>query len=410
MTDMQGGIGTKNSIDVAAAYGGLPPRPLNILALHAATGSRFYRVIPQLNWMHKQGHNVQLEPHDSKHLDHFLDWCDVLVLQMVFSQDLVKRAKAAGKTVIFECDDLIHRTHAKHYSYKETKGIKNQVRWLWRIWRTLRLCDGLIVTNEKLKRVYGWMVGGKTLVFPNYMELSHWLKEPKKNPTDRVRILWAGSTSHTGDLEWFKPVIGRILEKYPQVQFIYIGHGGVPTEDLYARFVYGEDIFEGLPMHRRESMLSAPPNIFPYTLASLMADIAVAPLEKNSFNSYKTQCKYLEYGINGIPAVYAKWFYTDVKSPPVVPVWPPFVDGPTHLFRGTGLLADTPDEWVEALSLLIENAMLRKQIGEKARREVIEKYNFADHAPRWQGFVELAAGYESTHHPRASSPQVRSQR
>jgi len=354
---------------------------MKILCLHANTGSRFYRVNPQLKWMQSKGHEVRLEKHDSPHIDQLIEWCDVLIMQLVFSKDIISDAKALGKKVFFECDDLIHTTHKLHYSYKETRGL-GSLKWYWRIWQTIRLCDGLIVTTPALKRMYGWMAK-RTLVFKNYLDLPHWMKEPKKNTSDRIRILWAGSTSHTGDLYWVKPIIKKILEKYPQVQFIYMGHGGVPTDDLYARFVYGEDAFDGLPQYRRESLLSAPPNIFPYILASLQADIAIAPLEKNKFNKYKSQCKYLEYAINGLPGVYSKWFYTDV----VDNVCPENDYDPEG---STGLLADTPEEWISALSLLIEDATMRNKIGERAREVAIKEYNFADHAESWQGFVEMS--------------------
>lgn len=359
---------------------------LKILALHTNTGSRFYRIVPQLKWMQAQGHLVRLERHDTEHLEDLLQWCDVLVLQMIFSEEIVTLAKSMGKKVIFECDDLLHRTHEKHYAYEETNTWRKRLSWWYKIWRVLRKCDGFIVSTPELKKVYGWLAR-KTFVFPNYMDLSHWLKDHKKNNSKRVRILWAGSTSHTGDLHWIKPIMAEILKKYPQVQFIYIGHGGVPTDDLYAKFVYGEDIFEGLPQDRRESILPAPPNVYPYVVSSLMADIAIAPLEKNYFNRFKTQCKYLEYAINGIPGVYSKWFYTDVQDTS---------DDEMVDVAGTGLVADTPREWIEALSLLIEDATIRAQIGENARSEVIERYDFAKYGHLWQGFVE-SIGYERTY-------------
>lgn len=369
---------------------------MKILALHSNTGSRFYRIIPQLRWMQEHGHEVQLERHDVADLADLIRWSDVVVLQMVFSRELVAEIKAAGKRVLFECDDLIHKSHKLHYSYKETDTLWKRLKWLWRIYRVLRLCDGFIVSNENLKKTYGWMAK-RTFVFPNYMQLEHWLKENPKNHSDRVRILWAGSTSHTGDLYWVKPIMDAVMQKYPQVQFIYIGTGGVPTEDLYAKFVYGDDIFEGLPMDRRESILPSPPQQYPYILASLMADIAIAPLEKNDFNRYKTQCKYLEYAINGIPGVYSKWFYTDVKTSGSSISAGKLYDIPVNVTIGTGLVADTPQEWIDAISLLVENGTLRKQIGERAREEVLERYNFADHASRWQGFVESI--FHGTHHP-----------
>lgn len=385
---------------------------MKILALHSNAGARFYRTIPQLKWMQEQGHEVRSESHDTEHLDQKIDWCDVLVLQMVFSIEWAKYAKSKGKVVIFECDDLIHRTHELHYAYKDTKSIWQRLRWWWRIARLLRTVDALIVSTEPLKRVYGWLAK-RVLVFGNYVSLEHWLKEPKKNHSKRVRLLWAGSTSHTGDLYWIKPVIAKILEKYPEVQFIYVGHGGVPTDDLYARFIYGEDVFDGLPANRRESLLAVPANIWPYILPSISADIAIAPLEKNYFNSFKSQCKYLEYGLNAIPGVYSAHHYTDVVNLVPKVIGREFFEERKirinygALNKATGIVADTPDEWINALSMLIENATLRAQIGENARAEVIEKYDFRKHAHEWQGFVESLFN-ERNYPTQQSTPEVRS--
>ena len=378
---------------------------MKILALHNNTGSRFYRLIPQLKHMQEQGHEVRLEAHNIPHIDQAIAWSDVVLFQMVFSEDTVDVCRRMGKKVVFECDDLIHKTHKDHYSYDETKGWKG-IRFYYRVWRVLRKCDGFISTNKNLDKAYGWMAK-RSLVFPNYLSLEHWLKEPKKNlATDRIRILWAGSTSHTVDLHFVQPIIKAILTRYPQVQFIYVGHGGIPTDDLYARFLYGDDIFTDLPKHRRESILGVPPNVWSYRLASMQADIAIAPLIPIEFNRYKSQCKYLEYAVNGIPAVYSKWFYTDVKDYNVP------IQYRTH--DATGILADTPEEWIAALSLLIENATLRRRIGENARKEAIEKYNIAHYLPKWQHFLESIYGTtrinEPSHATRTSPTQVGGER
>ncbi len=342
---------------------------LNILALDNNTGSRFYRLIPQLKYMAAQGHKVQMIAHNDEQFDAKVRWADVIIMQMVFSPETVADLKALGKKVIFECDDLIHTVPKSHYNYSDVKGWK-KFQWYWRIFKTLRQCDGFISTNKNLDRVYGWFAK-RSLVFPNYSELEHWFKEPKKNlKQDKIRLLWAGSTSHVGDLNWAKPILSTIMAKYPQVQFVYIGMGGVPTSDLYAQFIYGEDFFSYLPKERRESVLPVFPNIWPYILASLQADIAIAPLEKNYFNSFKSQCKYLEYGINGIPGVYSKWHYTDVK------------DGIT------GFVADTQEEWIEKLSILIEDVKMRESMSVKAREDVVNNHSVSNFLHNWQDFVE----------------------
>lgn len=346
---------------------------MKLLAIDNNTGSRFYRLIPMLKYMERMGHQVDMIAHNDPQFDARVAWSDVVVLQMVFAPETVQDIKAMGKKVIFECDDLIHTVPKTHYNYEDTRGF-GKFKWYWRIFKTLRQCDGFISTNKYLNRVYGWMAKD-SLIFPNYSDLSHWMKEPKKNLNpDKIRLLWAGSTSHVGDLLWARPILETIIKKYPQVQFVYIGMGGASTDDLYAQFIYGEDFFSYLPQDRRESILPVFPHVWPYILSSLQADIAIAPLEKNYFNKFKSQCKYLEYSLSGIPGVYSAWHYKDVK------------DGVT------GFVANTVDEWIAKLSTLIEGGILRAEMSKAAREDVINNHDITKHLSMWQKFVEDIGG------------------
>jgi len=342
---------------------------MKIFAIHNNTGSRFYRLIPQLKDLQKHGHKVILEKHDDPYALQHIEWADVVILQMVLSPEYIAHAKKHGKKVIFECDDLIHIVPKTHYEYKNTQGIKNRLKWWHRLYTTISKCDGFIGTNEKLVNKYGWMAK-KSLVFHNYCDLPHWLKEKKDNTSDTIRLLWAGSTSHTGDLQMIKPVLKRILDKYKNVKFVYIGTGGIKSKDLNAKFIYGKDIFEGLP-DSREMLLPMTANLYPYTLAGLLADIAIAPLENNYFNSFKSTCKYLEYSVNKIPGVYSGWFYKTAVRDGV-----------------NGFTADTEDEWVEKLSRLIESKDLRDEIVQSAYDDVVNEQNIDKNLHSWREFIE----------------------
>ncbi len=341
---------------------------MRVLTIHNGTGSRYYRIIPQLKALQQRGYKTYLIDHNNEHIKQYIDNSDIVIFQMVFSKEWVDYVKKQNKKVIFECDDLIHKVPKGHYSYNETKGILNQIKWWWRIWQVLRRCDGFITTTEKLNDIYGWIVKQR-LVYKNDCDLVHWLKEYKENTTDRIRILWAGSTSHSPDLEMIKPVLKEILIKYPQSQFIYVGHGGIKSQDLQAKFIYGDDLFEGLP-ENREAMLSIPANVFPYILSTLQADIGIAPLMKNVFNDCKSQCKYLEYGINRIPAVYSAHHYKDVQH------------------NKTGFLAETKEDWIKYLTMLIEDIKLRKQIGENAYQDVLNNYDNRKFVNEWINFID----------------------
>jgi glycosyltransferase involved in cell wall biosynthesis len=203
------------------------------------------------------------------------------------------------------------------------------------------------------------------------------MKEPKKNMGSKLRILWAGSTSHTGDLLMVEPVMKRILDEYKdEVEFVYVGHGGNKSKDLYTEFIYGEDLFKRLPQNR-ESILPVPPFIWSYVLASLGADIAIAPLEKNYFNKFKSQCKYLEYAINGIPGVYSAHHYTDVKD------------------YYTGITADSMEDFYLSIKYLIDNPQMREAIGKQAREDVINNFNLESHLSEWRDFIYDISGIKN---------------
>lgn len=342
-------------------------KKLRLYCIHNGSGSRYYRMIPQLKHMQSLGHEVILTDSNDQHMEQHIEWSDIVILEMVFSTGIVKKCKKLGKKVVFECDDLVHIVPKTHYSYDSVKGIRKKVKMWKEVISCLRHCDGFITTNKVLNRQYGWLTK-KSLVFDNYLDIAHWLKEYKLNRSDSIRLLWAGSTSHKGDLLKFKPIMKRILEKYPQVKFIYVGDGGIKTDDLQARFIYGEDLWEGIP-NNRENILAVPGNIWPYKLAALQADIAIAPLEKNFFNKCKSQCKRLEYGINKIPAIYSAHHYTDVIN------------------RHTGILAETDDDWFIGLSELIENKKLRDDIADNAYNDVMKNWNMQDHVDEWSEFI-----------------------
>jgi glycosyltransferase involved in cell wall biosynthesis len=64
-----------------------------------------------------------------------------------------------------------------------------------------------------------------------------------------------------------------------------------------------------------------------------------------------------------------------------------------------GFYATTPGEWEEKLSILIENAPLREQMGRKGRKKVLENYTYQVCAPRLFSILKrVAKGGERSHH------------
>ena len=89
-------------------------------------------------------------------------------------------------------------------------------------------------------------------------------------------------------------------------------------------------------------------------------DIGVAPLEKSNFTQYKSNIKWQEYSLMGIPTIASNT--------------PPYSDSIKHGKNGY-LVENTMEDWYNAFKLMIENESLRRKIGEKAKEEVINNWS-----------------------------------
>jgi glycosyltransferase involved in cell wall biosynthesis len=95
-------------------------------------------------------------------------------------------------------------------------------------------------------------------------------------------------------------------------------------------------------------------------VADLQAiDIGLYPLSLDNWVSGKSGLKAIQYMMMGIPCV-----ATDVGTTPLI-------------IRDdeNGLLARSEDDWLNALTRLLDNWELRRRLGEAARQDAVEKYS-----------------------------------
>lgn len=279
--------------------------------------------------------------------------CDVIVLYRLGMcsslRGLIEKAKSLSKTVIFDTDDLIfepeltkwHRGVARlspDDQVQHQKGVESYL-------ETLLACDATMTATPLLAE-FALKSGRPAFVHRNALgkDMLACAEQLRSAPRSEGRIVigyGSGTPTHDVDFEAAAPALARILERYPEVE-LWIA-GPLEHQDL------GERV-------RR----------FPLTdwrgWFELMAqmDIVLAPLEEgNVFCRAKSEIKFIEAGALGLPVVASR----------IDPFEQVIAEGED------GLLASTPEEWEEALSRLIERPDLRQEIGEAARRKVMESYS-----------------------------------
>jgi glycosyltransferase involved in cell wall biosynthesis len=102
-------------------------------------------------------------------------------------------------------------------------------------------------------------------------------------------------------------------------------------------------------------------------MACINADIAIAPLEDKEFNRNKSSVKFYEYSA--------------LKIPSVVSNVPPYADEVQE--KVNGLLFKTPDEFMRKVSALIDDPLLRRELGENAYAWVKEHRDVRVIAKDW---------------------------
>lgn len=160
----------------------------------------------------------------------------------------------------------------------------------------------------------------------------------------KIVIGWSGSISTIKHFEMVIPVLKKIQTKYPgKTEIHVIGQGAYSHPDI--------------------EIISK--NWSPNTEVEDLAvfDIGIMPLPNDEWVKGKCGLKGLSYMACGVATVLS----------------PVGVNTDIIQHQKNGLLAGSQEEWIHALSYLIENPEIRGQLGHAGRQTVVEKYSVEAH-------------------------------
>jgi len=287
-----------------------------------------------------------------------VNWQDMVIFHRVIEDRLSDRIFSAisqlGGVALMDVDDFLFDETA--YQWINSPDFQDPIRAslyqeeMGRFRNALQLCQGVLASTDFLaQRV-------KSLNIPVWVHrnafslemlaLSKSAFEGKSKSKDTVVIGYgSGTPTHNRDFAMIKPALVKILEKYPQTELYLVG--AIEAGKDWGKLA---DRIKHYPLvHWRE---------LPSMLANF--DINLAPLvSDNPFAQSKSEIKYMEAGLVKVPTVAS----------------------PTDAFRyairpnENGFLAATEEEWVAALSMLVEQEGLRVATGEQAYEDVIERYH-----------------------------------
>ncbi|MGI0150059.1 MAG: hypothetical protein ACREDF_11090 [Thermoplasmata archaeon] len=247
--------------------------------------SAFYRAMIPADLMREIGTIVS---HFTMNLDLYKAVrYDVLWVQLITAPtliEIVRKAKEQGLKIVYDIDDRLDAIPEENQAVSVYGNPEKQAE----IRTMIELADLVTVSTVPLGQSILKKHPGKWVkVLPNMMTAN---VAPRRHPPNPkfVRILWAGSPTHKRDLAIVAPALRNVLQR----------HAGK------VRFTcFGERLPEALSGCYDWIDLQEPVDFESYhdRLATIAADFAIAPLEKNEFNFSKSAIKSLEYASAGYP-------------------------------------------------------------------------------------------------------------
>ncbi len=300
----------------------------------------------------------------------------VVLYRIVFDEEikkLLKQVNKLGQTLIYDTDDLVFdleafkKTDAYHnFNELQKKQYEDGVGLEIFNSDTLKV---ITTSTSFLKEKLNRFKNGPKPIFIVKNKLGKrelkWAREARKKYLRRVKEspevrlgYFSGTVSHNKDFATVIPALKIILEKYKNVKLYLVGYLDV-NDKFYQEF--SKQIVQLPFVPRREHYKN---------IAEV--DINLAPLEMTDFCQAKSELKFFEAGIIGIPTVATRnqTFLEAINEESeslkeCVSCLHP---------KRNGLLAGDVTEWVKKLELLIENKEMRVSIGERARQVVLKKY------------------------------------
>lgn len=285
----------------------------------------------------------------------YIPWYDCIMFQKYYSRSIFVNwlFRRLSKRLIFDFDDAIYATLKGECLSADSASVRSLNYFI-------RNADEVSVVSTYLYN-YSKKFNAHVTVIPTVVDvdkcLSYKKAKIKNRDTDRVRIGWIGSTGGDIFLGSITSVFDKLFDNYGRkVELIIISEK--PFE-LTTRIETKHITWK----------LSKETDYF------LDIDIGIMPLPDNERTRGKGGFKLIQYMAFGIPSV----------ASPVGINREIITDGIN------GFLADTEEEWIEKLSLLIESDELRLMFATNGYDIVREKFDIS------VGFNKLISLLEKSH-------------
>lgn len=289
---------------------------------------------------------------------------DVVVSQVFgrpgWAKVLRRLRRDYGSLIVVDVDDL----HTEPPAYNQSSRVTDKT-LVGMVVAQLRAADVVTCATPFLAERFSGF-NENVHVLRNYLDWGMWedVTPVYEVERQRLRVGWRGNSWWKGgDLTVLRDVIPEFLRRHPEVDFVSSGGSDdvhdylrVPADQ---RITYPRLAFHEMRVHEITAVM----------------DVCLIPMRRNPFNEAKSHLTGLEMAASGIPVVVS----------------------PTESYRDywlddeIGFLAESPEEWTEALELLVTDLELRSRMGRAARKKA-SRHVIQEYAHEWEDLYGAELG------------------
>jgi glycosyltransferase involved in cell wall biosynthesis len=253
-----------------------------------------------------------------------------------------KRIHRKGIPIIYDFDDAIW--------LNDVSEANKELKWLKRPSKTGDICSlsSLVIAGNEYLAAYARQYAENVVVVPTTIDTNYHFAVNEAKLLDSVRIGWTGSSTTLKHFRLLLPVLKRLKAEF--------------GEKLHVRVIADEPVIDN-ELEIENVRWSAADEI--QRLGEI--DIGIMPLPDDEWARGKCGFKGLQYMSMGIPAVMS----------------PVGVNKEIIRHGENGFLAESDTEWEHILKNLIDDAQLRKKVGQIGRQTIIDKYSILANRERY---------------------------
>jgi hypothetical protein len=303
-----------------------------------------YRVLQYIPYLKEQGieATVSLYPRNPLEIISFLGKLpeyDCLFLQRKrFRGPLLALVRKRARKIIYDFDDSV--------MYRNSKAASPYSRTRMKRFADMVKASDFVIAGNRFLMEQTVPFTKKVDVLPTALDAGRYTAKDYNKSKERVTIGWIGDHGSIHYMEKMKPIFENIGRLHPQAELSIVCDVFIDCTDI--------PVIKKPWSHETEIT----------DLCDM--DIGLMPLMNDLWSEGKCGLKILQYFGVAVPAVCT----------------PVGVNKDVVKDGVTGFYANTPDEWVDRLSKLIENADLRRQMGERGREVIMKDYTIQACAPR----------------------------